>query len=228
VALDPDAPQVIPGPLAAWPFVSRAFPWRSSIAGQAPQAGAIVAGTRDLDFRPMTAHIGVSVGMTTDFDWNNPVPPPAVAGTVGDLVVQVKGLLGGPQWYLRRFAVPIWRVVAFDISAYQDVEIDVLRCSIPNAQVNVVISNRPVNANIPEVLIYGEQYGAAATYLIPPGAQGFVSDVADAGFQWLTMTQTGTIVTIAAPVVANTAQLVQGTHFVTAVANWRASWRIST
>ncbi len=222
-----DPPHGTPDVLQSWPYIDQVFRAApATLNGLIPAGTEPLSGTATLEFRPITVHLLVTRGMNTDFpDPTNPIPP---AGLTGDVVIQILGMIGGGGWYLRRFALPLFRMVAFDISTWRDCRVQVLSSSVPGGTLIATVSNRRTNSTIVEVLTYAETYGAAGTYLVPPGAKSFASDVADPGFSWITDTQTGAPLAIVDAVLANVNHDVRGTHFLTTVANWRASWRIST
>lgn len=210
----------------------RADPPSNSLSVPAfPQV--IVPGTADLDFRPMTASVMVTRGNGIDVTVEGIV---AAGGTMNapaftnqGVVIQVRGIVGAGGWYLRRFSLPIFRMVQIDLSRWKDVQIELLKSTIPNASIVCTVSNRPCETTIDEVFFYGEEYGPGGVYVVPPGSNGMVPELADPGFTWITDTfGPAGLVQIPDPAVIGVPKAVKGTQFLTTVNPFRAVWNVTS
>lgn len=223
-----DPAAATPPALQAWPYLERDFTVQAQ-RGKTMAPRAVVDGVTDWAFRPMTLAVGVLFPGLGDFGtWASPAPPDLPVARQGDVVVQVRGMLNAGGFYMRRFALPLWRPVLVDVSSFANLGVDVLKSTLEGAGLGCVVSNRTTNQTIPDVLVYAEEYATAGTYVVPPGARSLVGAVNDPGFAWSVTALSGSASSIADPVVAGpTSHTVQGTRFLTTVNNFIATWRVS-
>lgn len=234
---DEERAEAYPGRLASLtliPFRSesyRASPVNNSLATPVlPQV--VVPGIAELGWRPMTAAIVLTSGLGIDV---TPEGIVAAGGSMaapvlpsGGVVIQVRGIVGAGGWYLRRFSLTNFRMIQLDLSRFRDVQIEVLRSTLNGASVVVTISNQPCETSFNEPLWYGEEYTAAGTYEVPPGATEIIPELADAGFNWRSASfgPTG-VVTIPDAMVIGVERSVKGTNFEVVANPFRAVWRVT-
>jgi len=163
------------------------------------------------------------VGFLPDLDPITGQPNPAPTGTVN---VEIRGLLEGAGYYVRRFGVTVERMVQLDIATLRDVWIRVISASVPNASLLGVVTCREATRGAQQPLFFAESYATAALWRVPPGAVALLPDTTDAGFSWSQTGAGGVVQLIPQAAAIGVRQQVGAITFRNTATPFRAIWEI--
>ena len=206
------------------PWKNQPYPAPKAPAG-GTIAGIVVDGIGGLAWKPCSAffsivHAGQNQEVTSAAP-NPPVNPPSNV-----VILQVLGLLGNGGQYERRFILPVYRTVCMDVSAFQDIRVNVLYADLLQSDTLYVnVTNKPMDVHQWEPVTYQETYAAPGRYLVPPGADRLFSAGLDAGFSWSGRSAAAPVA-IPDPLLAGDERDVRAAAFTTTVGNLSLSWRL--
>lgn len=187
------------------------------------QPGNLLDGMRGLGFRPSMLVLATVGNSPADVTAQSPAPFPNIND--GGITVQLYGLLPSGGYWLRRFTLAAYRSAVFDISAYEDVRIEVLNSTLQTFGVAGQIGDYELKTTPRDPLLLSEVYETAARYDVPPGAVEMFPGQNDPAFAWRGV---GVPVSfnMPEPVAVGTPTTPKGQLFVTSIANYQAVWRI--